>query len=300
MLQCGEHAQADQVLSPLADPAGLNPIDLPALLDARAQLRLAQARPGEALADAVEAGRRSETHDGPAAPGAVAWRSTAALAHLALGDRPAARRLASEELRLARASGVTRLVVRNLRVLGLAERRERRLALLEEAVEIGDAGPTRLEHILALVDFGSALCRANRRTAARAPLRRALELSHRGGIRDLAERAHEELIASGARPRRARTTGPESLTPSERRVAELAARGLTTRQIAAALFVSPKTVEFHLRHVYEKLAVASSRFELARAMRAARLDARGADGGHEPVLDSPPPATDSRPRVAVG
>lgn len=302
LLQCGELAQADQTLSPLANPAALNPIDVPVLLDARAQLRLAQLRPSEALADAAEAGRSSHTYDGPAAPGAVAWRSTAALAHLALGDRTAARQLASEELRLARASGVTRLVVRNLRVLGLAEHRERRLALLEEAVKTGDAGPTRLEHVHALVDFGSALRRSNRRAAARGPLRRALELSHRGGIRQLADRARQELIASGARPRRARTTGPDSLTPSERRVAELAARGLTTRQIAATLFVSPKTVEFHLRHVYEKLAVASSRFELARAMRAARLDVRVADPdyGAEPVLGSPPAAVDSRAAAVAG
>jgi DNA-binding CsgD family transcriptional regulator len=60
-------------------------------------------------------------------------------------------------------------------------------------------------------------------------------------------------------------TGIESLTPSERRVAELAAQGLTTRQIAEALFVTPKTVEFHLRHVYQKLGV-SSRDQLARVL----------------------------------
>jgi DNA-binding NarL/FixJ family response regulator len=58
-------------------------------------------------------------------------------------------------------------------------------------------------------------------------------------------------------------SGLESLTPSERRVAEVAAKGLTTRQIAETLFVSPKTVEFHLRHIYQKLDVAS-RGELAK------------------------------------
>ena len=64
--------------------------------------------------------------------------------------------------------------------------------------------------------------------------------------------------AHGARaqpPRRAVRTGIDSLTPSELRVAELAAKGLTTRQIAEALFVTPKTVEFHLRHIYQKLDV---------------------------------------------
>jgi DNA-binding NarL/FixJ family response regulator len=62
-------------------------------------------------------------------------------------------------------------------------------------------------------------------------------------------------------------TGPDALTPSERRVAELAVQGLTTRQISEALYVSPKTVEFHLRHIYRKLDVSSSRTELARVLR---------------------------------
>jgi DNA-binding CsgD family transcriptional regulator len=60
-------------------------------------------------------------------------------------------------------------------------------------------------------------------------------------------------------------SGLESLTPSERRVAEVAATGLTTRQIAETLFVSPKTVEFHLRHVYQKLDIAA-RAELRRLL----------------------------------
>ncbi len=58
-------------------------------------------------------------------------------------------------------------------------------------------------------------------------------------------------------------SGLESLTPSERRVADVAAKGLTTRQIAESLYVSPKTVEYHLRHIYQKLDIAS-RQELTR------------------------------------
>jgi DNA-binding CsgD family transcriptional regulator len=60
-------------------------------------------------------------------------------------------------------------------------------------------------------------------------------------------------------------SGIESLTPSERRVAEVAVKGLTTRQIAETLFVSPKTVEFHLRHIYQKLDIAS-RSELTKLL----------------------------------
>jgi DNA-binding CsgD family transcriptional regulator len=102
-------------------------------------------------------------------------------------------------------------------------------------------------------------------------LRRALELSHEGGATSLEERARRELVATGARPRRAMLSGLESLTPSELRVGELAGRGMTTRQIADALFVTPKTVEYHLRHIYQKLDI-GSREELAEAMRRAQSD----------------------------
>jgi DNA-binding CsgD family transcriptional regulator len=99
-------------------------------------------------------------------------------------------------------------------------------------------------------------------------LRRALEHSHAGGASALEERARRELVATGARPRRAALSGLESLTPSELRVGELAGRGMTTRQIADALFVTPKTVEYHLRHIYQKLGI-NSREELAETMRRA-------------------------------
>ena len=79
-------------------------------------------------------------------------------------------------------------------------------------------------------------------------------------------RAREELRAIGARPRRERLTGIESLTPGELGVARLAAQGLTNRQIAQALFVSTKTVGTHLGHIYDKLAV-NNRDGLARIMR---------------------------------
>jgi DNA-binding CsgD family transcriptional regulator len=76
-----------------------------------------------------------------------------------------------------------------------------------------------------------------------------------------------ELSATGARPRRERlVSGPESLTPSERRIAELAASSQSNREIAQALFVTPKTVEYHLRNAYRKLDI-SSRQELADALR---------------------------------
>jgi DNA-binding CsgD family transcriptional regulator len=203
-------------------------------------------------------------------PGVVAWRSTAALARLALGENQRARTLAEEELELARERGLTRVVIRDLRILAFAASGTRRLDLLGEAVRVGRAAPPRLEYVNALVDLGAATRRANQRTAARQPLRKGLELAERDGASALARRAREELGATGARSRRVMLSGIEALTPSERRVADLAAGGLTTRQISHLLFVTPKTVEFHLRHVYRKLDIPSSRADLARALLPAR------------------------------
>jgi DNA-binding NarL/FixJ family response regulator len=73
----------------------------------------------------------------------------------------------------------------------------------------------------------------------------------------LAARAETELLATGARPRRIALSGLESLTPSERRVAQMAAEGPTNREIAQALFVTPKTVQVHLSSVYRKLGIRS-------------------------------------------
>jgi DNA-binding NarL/FixJ family response regulator len=82
------------------------------------------------------------------------------------------------------------------------------------------------------------------------------------------ERARDELNAAGARPRRIATSGAGSLTPSERRVADLAAAGATNREIAQDLFVSEKTVETHLSHTYSKLEIAGTgaRERLAAAL----------------------------------
>jgi DNA-binding CsgD family transcriptional regulator len=162
--------------------------------------------------------------------------------------------------------GVTRVVIRDLRVLGLAEGGDAGIELLQDAVSVGRRYPPRLEYIHALVDLGAALRRANQRAAAREPLRKGLELSQRGGATALARHAQTELTASGARSRRTDLSGVPALTPSERRVADRAAKGLTTRQMAKSLYVTPKTIEYHLRHIYQKLDI-GSRDELATAMR---------------------------------
>jgi DNA-binding CsgD family transcriptional regulator len=105
--------------------------------------------------------------------------------------------------------------------------------------------------------LGSALRLARRPSDARAPLREAFEIASHCGAQPLAEHARNELYAAGGRPRRQALTGPESLTPSERRVAQLAAAGQSNRDIARALYVTPKTVEVHLTSVYRKLGIRS-------------------------------------------
>ena len=111
----------------------------------------------------------------------------------------------------------------------------------------------------------ATLRRSRRRSEARPHLEQGMELAHRCRATVLAEHAREELIVLGARPRRFVATGVDSLTASERRVAEMAASGMTNREIAQALFVTQKTVEFHLSHTYQKLDI-DSRRELSRAL----------------------------------
>jgi DNA-binding CsgD family transcriptional regulator len=114
--------------------------------------------------------------------------------------------------------------------------------------------------------LGERRRRARRRAEARAPLQSALATFEALGAEPWADRARKELQATGARPRR-RAPGPtDELTPHELHVAQVVARGATNREAAAELFLSPKTIDFHLRNVYRKLGV-RSRTELANRMR---------------------------------
>ena len=198
-------------------------------------------------------------------PAQYPWRSQAALALDQLGERDQARVLAAEELELARAYGAPRPIGIALRACGRLAPRSERLAHLEEAVAVLSRSGAELEHARSLVELGSALRVAGRRTAARDQLGRGYELATECGASRLAEHAWQELLAAGARPRRKELKGVASLTPSERRIVELAATGHTNREIAQTLFVTAKTVETHLGHAYTKLGV-GSRVELEAAL----------------------------------
>jgi DNA-binding NarL/FixJ family response regulator len=234
------------------------------VLQSRARLRLAQHRPQEALADArMAAARAAEL--GVRNPVFASWRAEAAEALVILGDSVQAQRLAREQLELSEQLGTPGARGAALRLL--ARTTAEPVSLLEQAVALLAGSPARLEHTRALLALGSALRRANRRAEARLPLRRALEQADRGGMLLLARRAHGELNAAGARPRRSALSGPGALTPAEHRVAQLAACGHGNRAIAERLYVTPRTVETHLTHAFQKLGI-RSRADLAAALEA--------------------------------
>jgi DNA-binding CsgD family transcriptional regulator len=243
-------------------------------LFARGRLALAQGQPERALDDLLECGRRQLAVPAPN-PGVLPWRSEAAIAAHRIGRVEQARSLAAEELALARAFGSARALGTALRAAGLVAEDGERLALLEDAVAALERSPAQLELARALVDLGAAQHAAGQRTVARETLRTGLDVAHHAGADGLAGAARAALVAAGARPRRPAVRGTDALTPSERRVAELAERGLTNREIAQALFVSTKTVEFHLRNAYFKLRI-RSRGELSDALRADGPAASGA------------------------
>jgi DNA-binding CsgD family transcriptional regulator len=228
----------------------------------RLRLLLAEGALEEALRLSEEAERR--LGERVVNPAWLPWRSARAEALDRLGRREEAVAIAAEEVELARRWGAPRALGRALRVLGTAAR-EDGLPQLEEAVAVLDGSLARLEHAKALGALGTALRHAGRPSDAREPLRQALELASVCEAAPLVEHVRAELYATGSRPRSESLSGVESLTPSERRVAGLAADGQSNREIAQALYVTPKTVELHLSNAYRKLRIRSRR-ELAGAL----------------------------------
>lgn len=188
-----------------------------------------------------------------------------AIALSRLGRLGEARSAAAEELAWARRWGAPRFVGMALRAQASTVDDTERVPVLQAAVTVLEGTPARLELARALGDLGSALRRSNQRLAARDPLRRSLDLARRCRADALADHLHGELRAAGAKPRRDRLTGTDSLTASEGRIAGMAAAGMTNPQIAQALFLTPGTVEKHLTSIYAKLGI-SSRHRLPAAL----------------------------------
>jgi DNA-binding CsgD family transcriptional regulator len=178
------------------------------------------------------------------------------------GGRAGAAGEADAALSWARLWGTPGYIGQALTVSGLVMGGDKGLARLQEAVGHLERSPARRELARSLIELGAALRRRGERTAAREPLRRALDIATAGGLLAIAERAREELRVTGAKVRRPESSGLASLTPSERRIVDLAAAGASNPEIAQALFVTVKTVEMHLGNAYRKLGI-NSRRELA-------------------------------------
>ncbi len=227
------------------------------------ELLLAEGRPGEALEALAAAGEGIAARNISNAA-VLPWRPQAVVAAMATGDHERAAALASDELEEARRIGLPGRIGAAFRAQALATVDvEQRTALLVEAIAALEPAIDRLELAGALADLGALYARRGRPSDAREPLVRAGELARACGAASLAARAEAALAASGARTRR--TADRDELTATERQIAQLAAEGMTNRQIAGRLFVTPKTVEWHLTNAYAKLGVKSRR-ELADAL----------------------------------
>jgi DNA-binding CsgD family transcriptional regulator len=233
-------------------------------LQLRARLHAASQRAQEALDELFACGRLERAW-GIRTPAFCNWRADAAPLLASLDRHEEAVAMAREEVERCRAFGAASPLGAALRTLGSVEPGEPGIARLEEAVEVLAGSPARLEHALAVLELGAAVRRTGRRRDARAPLGEALELARRCGADAVAARAHDELIAAGARPRRDPTESRSNLTAGELRVARLAAQGMTNREIAQALFLTENTIQTHLRSAFRKLDI-GSRSQLGRVL----------------------------------
>lgn len=255
--------EAEGLLADLGDPPATTAVPFLGFQAARGRLRAAQGRIEEGLADLLACGQHAQRIG--VIGGDRNWRSHAALAHQALGNTEQARSLATEDVALAREFGRPRAIGIALHAHGMVSTGDRRLSSLSESVDVLQRCPARLELARAKADYGAALRRAGERIRARELLERALDLAHHCGARRTAAAARAELIMLGAKPRRDAFTGRDALTPSELRVARLAAQGLANSEIAQALFITRKTASVHLTRVYRKLGITHRR-QLAHAI----------------------------------
>jgi DNA-binding CsgD family transcriptional regulator len=268
LLERGQLADAAAIVEKYPIDSNADHLMLQPVIAARGRLRIAQGNAPKGISDLLTAGEWLDRWP-IQNPSVVPWRSTLAAALPQPQQHDRARQLATTEVDQARALAQPRSLGIALRVAALLEERADSISLLRDTAGVLEGSESRLEHARALTDLGAALRRHGHRTDARKPLRQALDMAHRCGATALSARARAELLATGARPRRIALTGRDALTPTERRIADMAAEGRTTPEIAQALFVTTKTVETHLGHTYQKLDI-HSRNHLATALATQR------------------------------
>jgi DNA-binding CsgD family transcriptional regulator len=187
-------------------------------------------------------------------------------AHVRLGDVEPVREAAAEYAERAAAKDQPWALARAARAAALLAGDQDFEARFEAALDLHRKTPDAFELARTQLLFGERLRRAQRRLDARPQLRAAFAAFERLGAEPWAERARLELGASGETARRRDPSTVDDLTPRELQVAFSVVAGATTRETAARLYLSAKTVEYHLRNIYRKLGVAN-RADLARALR---------------------------------
>ena len=220
----------------------------------------------------LERAQRINLDAGMNEPGVVPWGTDLAEAYLRTNRRDDAEKTLAIVDRQVEATGRQLPRAAAARCRGLLASDEDFEQHFERALDDNHQVPCPFELARTELYFGERLRRARRRTQARRWLRRALDTFDGLAAEPWSERARRELRATGERARRRTPEAVDELTPQELQVIALVTRGATNKEVAATLFVSPKTIETHLSRVYRKLGVRSrteltSRFDTARADR---------------------------------
>ncbi len=217
------------------------------------QLELGAGRATDALVhfDGVDAAlRRSGVQDMDLHPGPERVEAL-----VRLGRVPEAVAAAADYHRLSAVKGQAWAMARAERALGMVAAEQDADRHFSAAAALHAATPDRFEAARTSLAHGASLRRRRRRRDARVLLRDALATFEQLGARHRADQAAVELAATGATAQRRGASRLQALTAQERQIAEMLAAGATTRAAATKLFLSPKTVEYHLRHIYTKLGV---------------------------------------------
>ncbi len=258
LMERHELAAAEHILDQaMADSSISQSIQQVFVFDARARLLILQGRPVEAMAEANRARSLALEQLNNINPVIVSWRMALAASHHDLGEPAKGIAVMEEEVELARAFGAKSYLARSLRLLGQLMGGDKGMDLVEESWETAFEGPAVLARAWSAVVFGRHLRARGDTVKAREVLTDGLRIASLCGSHLAADRLKAELTLAGARPRREAVTGLASLTPGERRIVDLAASGLSNREIAEAQFVTVKAVEWHLGNAYKKLGVRS-------------------------------------------
>jgi DNA-binding CsgD family transcriptional regulator len=234
-------------------------------LTALGELELALGRPQEAVAQLErqrDLAQASTISDVDLWPGAELVE-----AYMRLGREHDARRETEAYRAAALAKGQPWSLARALRSLGLIAPADAFAAHFEAAIHHHEQTPDVFELARTRLAYGARLRRSRNRVLARSQLRAAADIFAALDARPWLDQSLAELEATGETLHHGEPSTIDELTPQELQIATMLAAGRTTRETAAALFLSPKTIEYHLRHVYMKLGI-HSREELAERLRA--------------------------------